>query len=359
MAEITEEKEIKEIQQTIIPSNNKKISEEELFNVLKTISPGTNLRASLDGILKSKRGALIVVENENLLPLIDGGFRVNCKFTPQRLVELSKMDGAIILSNDMKRINYSNVLLTPDNQIKSAETGARHKAAQRTAKQTGCLVIAISERKGEISLFYKNIRHIVKDTNELLRKVNEHIQLLEKQKDLFNKCIENLNKSELKNEINLTNAVNIIQRGEMIQEIEKDMKKYMIELGNEGTLLKTRLKEILTGVEKETNLVIKDYTKLSLKKSKILLDILDYDEFLSKEEILKALGYTEQKKAERIKGFRLLSKTSLHEEDIAKIIKETGSFEGILNSGEEFRELIGEEKAKILREELEKIRNSF
>src|SRR3989344_9505306 len=113
MAEITEENiEIKEIQQTIIPSNNIKVTEEEFFSVLKTISPGTNLRTALDSILKAKRGALIVVENENLLPLIDGGFRVNCKFTPQRMTELSKMDGAIILSKDMKKINYTNVLLT-------------------------------------------------------------------------------------------------------------------------------------------------------------------------------------------------------------------------------------------------------
>jgi len=85
MAEITEEnnQEIKEIQQTIIPQNNKKISEDEFSSVLKMISPGTGFRTALDGILKSKRGAIIVVENENILPLIDGGFRVNCKFTPR------------------------------------------------------------------------------------------------------------------------------------------------------------------------------------------------------------------------------------------------------------------------------------
>jgi len=94
----------------------------------------------------------------------------------------------------------------------------------------------------------------------------------------------------------------------------------MIELGNEGAILKTRFKEVTSGVEKETNLTIKDYTKLNLKNSKILLESLSYDEILDKENIFKVLGYTEQKKAGQIKGWRILSKTLLHEEEIAKII---------------------------------------
>jgi len=268
------------------------------------------------------------------------------------------MDGAIILNNDMKKINYANVLLTPDNKIRSSETGARHKATERTAKQASSLVIAISERKGEISLFYKNVKYIVKDANELLRKVKEHIQLIEKQKDLFNSYAEKLNKTELDNKINLNYVVNLVQRGCIIEKIAKDIKKYMIELGNEGSLLKTRFKEILTGVEKETNFVIKDYTKLNLNKTKILLSSLSYDEILDKENIFKALGYIEQKKLERIKGFRLLSKTSLHEEEIAKIIKEIGSFEKIIDSNSSYEKVIGEERARILKEELERIKSS-
>jgi len=354
MAEEVQQK--KEIQQTILPINNKKISEEEFFSVLKTISPGTNLRTALDGILKSKRGAIIVVENENVLPLMDGGFRVNCKFTPQRLVELSKMDGAIIISKDMKKINYSNVLLTPDNTIKSSETGARHKAAERTARQASCLVIAISERRGEISLFYKNVKHIVKDTNELLRKVNEHIQLLEKQKDLFDSNIDKLNKVEMKNNPGLSCVINVIQKGRLIQKIAKDIKRYLIELGNEGSVLKIRFKEIMSGVEKETNLAIKDYTKLNLKKSKILLESLSYDEILDKENIFKSLGYIEQKKPNQIKGWRLLSKTSLHDEEIAKLIKELGNFQAIANSEvESYIQLMGEEKARLFKDELDKL----
>ncbi|MBS3088881.1 diadenylate cyclase [Candidatus Pacearchaeota archaeon] len=147
----------RDVQDLLVKTANEKVSQEEFLSILKLVAPGTSFRTAIDGALKTGKGALIVIENESLLPIIDGGFRINCKFTPQKLIELSKMDGALILSKDMKRINAANVLLTPSSQIKSAETGTRHKAAERTAKQTKTLAIAISERRSEITLFYKNV----------------------------------------------------------------------------------------------------------------------------------------------------------------------------------------------------------
>ena len=263
----------KEVQGTIVPAENKenKATEEEISQILRSIAPGTNLRSALDGAQKTGKGALIAIENEKLHPVIDGGFRINANFTPQRLIELTKMDGAIILSSDMKRISFANVLLTPDSKIKTVETGTRHKAAERTAKQTGTLVIAISERKNEITLYYKNFRYKVSNSDELLRKANEHIQMLEKQRELFDNSIEKLTSLELRNYPSLNQALSAVQKGRIIQKISADLQKYIIELGKEGTLLKTRLKEITTDVENETDLVIKDYTNLDLKKSKALL----------------------------------------------------------------------------------------
>ena len=224
----------KEIQETIIPLppvNHAKTTEEEFYNILKTIAPGTNLRAALDGTLKAEKGALIAVENSALHPLLDGGFKINAKFTPQRFIELTKMDGAIILSKDMKKINFANTMLAPDSKIKTVETGTRHKAAERTAKQTGTLVIAISERKKEITLYYKNKRHTLIGSEQLLRKANEHIQLLEKQRELFDRLIEKLTRLELKNYPSLNQALGVIQKGTIILKISSDLQKYIIELG--------------------------------------------------------------------------------------------------------------------------------
>jgi diadenylate cyclase len=270
------------------------------------------------------------------------------------------MDGAIVLSKDLKKISYANVMLTPDSRIQTNETGTRHKAAERTAKQTDCMVIAISERRHEIALFYKNARHIVKYTAELLRKANEQMQMLEKHRELFDLHLERLNRSELRNSLNLNHAINVIQKGRIIQKISADLKKYIIELGNEGTLLKTRLKEIIHNVEKETDFVLKDYTKIGIKKSKVLLESLTYDELLDADNIKRVLAYEKTIKADSIKGWRILSKTSLLEPEIALLVKESGTLGKAIHAEQEFySKILGEEKAKLFKEEIERIKLNY
>ena len=348
----------KEVQEKIIKRSEEKVSDEEFYSILRLIAPGTNLRTALEGALKTQKGALMVIENENLLQLLDGGFRINTKFTQQKLIELTKMDGAIVLSKDIKRINYANVLLTPDSKILTSETGTRHKAAERTAKQVNTLVIAISERKHEINLFYKNIKYPIVKTDELLRKANENLQLLEKQRDLFDHHIEKLNSLEIKNYSSLNQAIQVIQKGLLIQKISKDLIRYAIELGKESTLLKIRLKEITKGVEKETDLVIKDYAQFALKRSKTLLEDLSYDEILENDRILEILGYEKSPtQPVTIKGWRLLSRTSLHESEIAALINEAGSLGKSLHSNLSFySQILGYEKAQTFKEELSKIK---
>jgi len=357
--ELEIKKEIKEIQVNILkPVNqNSKATQEEFESILRMVAPGTSLRTALDGALKTERGALIAIENEDVPRIIDGGFRINAIFTPQRLIELSKMDGAIILSKDIKRINYANVLLTPDSKLKSVETGTRHKAAERTAKQSGTLVIAISERKHEITLYYKNMRYPLVSTDELLRKANENIQILEKQRDLFDTHVEKLTRMELRNHNSLNQAVSAIQKGKVVQKIATDLRKVIIELGKEGTLLKTRLREIVGNVEEETDLILKDYSNLNQKKSKMFLDMLTYEELLEKDNILSALAYEKTVKSDSIKGWRVLSKTSLSEQDVALLIKEAGSLGKAIHSGKEFYySILGEGKAPLFLDELNRIK---
>ncbi len=353
----------KEVQEKIIPQEiESKVTEEEFSALLKLIAPGTNIRTALDGTLKAHKGALIVIENEAVPSLLDGGFKLNTKFTPQKLIELTKMDGAIVLSKDMKKINYANVLLTPDSKISTQETGTRHKAGERTAKQANTLVIAISERRHEIHLFYKNKKYPLIGTDELLRKANEHIQLLEKQRELFDKNIEKLNILELRNYPSLNQAIQVIQKGYLIQKIAENLKRYTIELGKEGTLLKIRLKELVKEVNEETDLIIKDYTILNFKRSKILFEDLAYDEILDDNHMLEILGYNKSVSHNTIiKGWRILSKTSLHESEIAQVINEAGSLGKSLHSNTDFyKKIIGEEKAYLLKEELNRIKlNNF
>ncbi len=352
---------IKEIQRKIVEkSGESDVTEDEFLSILKWIVPGTNLRAALDGALKVGKGALIIIENENMLSLMDGGFRINTKFTPQKLIELTKMDGAIILGKDLRKINYANVLLTPSSKISTNETGTRHKAAERTAKQAGTLAIAISERKNEITLYYKKIRYPIINTDELLRKANEHLQMLEKQRELFDINSEKLTKTDLKNYFNLSQAIQVIQKGKIVQKIASDLKRYSVELGREGTLLRIRLKEIALGVEKETDLTIKDYAKLDLNQTKLVLNALTYDEILDENIICQILGYENPNSNDTIPGWHILMKTSLSEDEIENVIKKAGNWKNIAGADELFfADVIGEEKSKALKDDLKRMKASF
>ena len=99
------------------------------------LSPGTPLRDGIDRIVRAKAGALLVLDDEpDVLAICSGGFLVDAPYSPQRLSELAKMDGAIIISTDGGRIARANVHLVPDPTVPTSETGTRHRTAERVAR---------------------------------------------------------------------------------------------------------------------------------------------------------------------------------------------------------------------------------
>ncbi|MBS3082167.1 DNA integrity scanning diadenylate cyclase DisA [Candidatus Pacearchaeota archaeon] len=355
----------REVQAQILQEDSEKngknkATKEEINHIIRMISPGTNFRAALEGIVHAKKGAIIVTEVEGISSILDGGFKINSRFTPQKIIELSKMDGAIVLSKDMKRITQANVMIYPDKRISTKETGTRHKTAERTAKMMNTLTVTVSERKNEMTIYYKNFKHILRNVNELLRKVNEQTQIIEKQRELFDFNVEKLTQMELRNYPNLKQASIVLQKGRLIEKMASNLKEIFVELGNEGIILKTRLKELTANVEKEINLVIKDYTKIDLKKSRTLINGLSYEELVDSENIIRSLSYENNNKIDKIKGWRILSKTSLEDSDIASLIKEFTSLGKTINSNVNLYEnIINKEKSKIFKEEIDQIKRSY
>ena len=310
----------KEIQSRLI-ENKEGVKKEELTEILKLISPGTLFRSAIEGIQKAKVGGLIVAENDFMQNLFEGGFKINTRATAQRLIELSKMDGAIILSKDLKKILHANVLLTPNNSISSNETGTRHKAAERIAKQAGTIVLTVSQRRDEIALFYKNIKYVIKDTNDIIRRATETLQILEKHREVFERNKKELDEEETKKRPKLIKAQLLIQRGIMIMRISEILKGHILELGVEGVIVKSRLKELLHRVEREVDYVIRDHSKLGLSKSKKILSILSYDELLDLENIRQCLGISTESEIASPKGHRSLERVGISEKDAGILIK--------------------------------------
>lgn len=322
-------------------------SQDDLLKIIRLVAPGTALRAAIQEIVRAKNGALIVADASGLDKIIEGGFRVNCMFTPQRLVELSKMDGAIILSSDMKKILYANTLLAPSIAIPTRETGTRHKAAERTAIQLKTLTIAVSERRRTVTIYYDNMKYILKNTSEIMRRATESLQILEKQCEIFEELLLNLNVLEFTNLTNLNDVCLLVQRAEIILKISSIIKREIIELGKEGTLIRMRLRELIKDLEKEELLVINDYTKLRTKKTKNLLSILSFEELLEIQNIIISLGYSHSDSITN-KGHRILNKTGLTSAEIEKAIKEMKNFNALLETPiEDFVRILKSEKKAI------------
>src|SRR6202163_993059 len=129
-----------------------------MLESLAQIAPGQTLRAGVDRILQPSVGALVVVgDGRDVLGICAGGFLLDAEFTPQRLSELAKMDGAIIVTSDCARIVRANVHLVPDSNIPTSETGTRHRTAERVARQVPVPVITVSEDRTEVAIHVRGL----------------------------------------------------------------------------------------------------------------------------------------------------------------------------------------------------------
>ena len=210
----------------------RKNGENSLTEILKIIAPGTDIREGLDNILRARTGALMLItDNKDVIhEVVDGGFNINEDYTSSKLYELAKMDGAIVLSGDFKKIIYANAQLIPSHAIPTVETGTRHRTAERTAKQTGELVISISQRRNIITIFKNGERYILEDTDIVLSKANQAIQTLERYKKVFDNKLSVLNEYEFNDIVTLDNVLTVIQRAEMVMQIVKEIESQIFEL---------------------------------------------------------------------------------------------------------------------------------
>ncbi len=316
----------------------------DFLDVLKMVAPGTSLRVALDDFLNAKMGALIVLDNGNLGDIVEGGFRVNTKFSSQKLVELAKMDGAIILSKDAKEIINVNTLLFPSIAIPTKETGTRHKAGERTAKQAKTVAIVVSERKNKISVYYGDSSYRLERSSEVLRRASETLQILEKQRDIYDELLSNLNSLELRRHSTINDVCGVLQRIEIIKRISEVVERYLIELGKEGTIVKMRLKELMSGLSKEEESILKDYFGQSHSSSLEILEKMDFDFLLEPMNISRLLFEETHDKNVSPKGLRLLGKTNLLERYVDLLVGNFENLSEILSaSNEELMEVLGSE----------------
>jgi len=340
--------------------------EEELGKLVKLVAPGTPLRKGLEMILQLSTGGLIVVGNtEKVLSAIDGGFQVDYPLTSTALAELAKMDGAIILSHDAQKILYVNTQLVPDYLIPSEETGTRHRNAERMAKQTNCPVIAISQSRNTITLYKREIKYVLKSLPELICKANQALQTLERYRGAFDNVLVELEVLEFQAEVSLLNVIKVIQKGEMIGRIKREVDRYIVELGEEARLIQMQLKEIVEKSLRETQQIIQDYVRDDYNKAIAKLRLLTSDELLELSTIAEDLGFGAKQKDLDIpvfpKGYRVMSKIPrLPKVVVENVVKSLDNLQNIVKATpNELTKIdeVGEKRANLIKIELERLKN--
>ena len=300
-----------------------------------------------------------------------GGFRIDEDYNPAKLYELAKMDGAIVLSKDLKKILYANTQIIPSSKIATEETGTRHRTAERTAKQTGELVISISQRRNIITVFKDDFRYTIEDTAKIITRANQALQTLENYKKVFDNKLSTLNEYEFNDIVTLDNVITCLQRAEMVMRISEEVNRAILELGADGFLVKMQLEELIENMPNEELLIIKDYMAPSrrLNPEKILNLIREEvsDGFIDSNTIAKLLGYDIFENYEEIavypRGYRILNKIPRMPNAIVNnLVKTFKSFQHILAA--DIQKLddvegIGEVRARTIKQSLRRMQEQF
>lgn len=343
----------------------------ELIPKIKMVAPGTLLRRALDDILMAEFGALIVFlddvkAQENIL---EGGFYIGAGFSPEKLYELAKMDGAIILDESVSRILAANVQLAPDPSLPTNETGMRHRAAERMARQTSKFVLTISRRRGVITLYYKNHKHQINDINYLITRINQTISTVERYKENLDKKAVRIEGDEFLDQVQLIQVTEFLLHSAGIMNLLEEIAPYVLEIGTEGRLLAMRLKSVEEDVDAMVRLFIKDYCALRCSNQDVSrnIDELKRVEPADHLKVAHLLGWTSASETDlhdltvTPRGYRLLRQVAKIPEGTAdNVIERFKNLAKLIRANEESLmqvEGIGAKRAKSIIEGIQIIRN--
>ncbi|MFN8228154.1 MAG: DNA integrity scanning diadenylate cyclase DisA [Mycobacterium sp.] len=314
-----------------------------LRDTIGRLAPGTALRDGLERILRGRTGALIVLGyDERVEGICDGGFALDVRYAPTRLRELSKMDGAVVLSTDGERIVRANVQLVPDPSIPTDESGTRHRSAERTAIQTGFPVISVSHSMSIVTVYVAGERHVVADSATILSRANQAIATLERYKARLDEVSRQLSTGEIEDFVTLRDVMTVVQRLEMVRRIGLEIDYDTVELGTDGRQLRLQLEELLGGNDTARELIVRDYhanpdapSETEVAETLDALDTLSDADLLDFTALAQVFGYPStveaQDSALNSRGYRAMAGIPrLQFAHVDLLVRTFGSLQGLL-----------------------------
>jgi diadenylate cyclase len=353
---------------TRTPSEDDPRRDPALLAAIVKVAPGTELRQAVDDVIRSREGALIVVgDPQELSFLYSGGIKLDTPFRPQLLYELAKMDGAIIVDEGVKRLAWANVQLMPDPTIPSVETGTRHRTAERVAKQTGALVVTVSQRREVVSIFVGPLRYQLDPVADVLAKTNQALGTLDTYRQRLEQVLLRLTALEFQNAVTLDDVLVVLQRAAMTTRMSGRIQRDCVELGVEGRLIGMQLEELVGKVPADRDAIVRDYhaTGGEAEVAAALegLDAMRYRDLREFERLAELLGYDRGvdplDRSVAPRGFRVLSHIPrLPDSVIRRVVGDLGNLDSVVRAS--LRDLeavdgVGAVRAREIREGLRRL----
>lgn len=324
---------------------------ERRAQVIKATAPGTALRHALDMILAGHLGALICIgDTENVLAAGDDGFKLDVSFTANRLFELCKMDGAVVVDKDLTRILRANFHLNPDPSISTTETGTRHRTAARMSLLTKAMVISVSERRQVVHVYADGIAYQIRPAVEIVATVNQLTNAMQNTRQQIDSSLARLTLLELDDFVTLGEVASVFYKFEVLMTAADELDDCIKQLGTMGKTALMQREEYLGEMEEAYLLMIRDYAKDSspenAKKIRKVFHQTANTQLRSAKSVARILGYDDDRGEDCIMtplGLRTLSRVGVVRDDLADVIvNEYGSLPEILEATESNPDRLGE-----------------
>jgi diadenylate cyclase len=287
-----------------------------MATALAMVAPGTALRDGLERVLHAERGALVVIgDGPEVLSICTGGFLLDAEFSPQRLSELAKMDGAIIVSADASRIARANVHLMPSSTVPTSETGTRHRTAERVARSIDVPVVSVSAAMNLITVYRHDESHVLQRVGRVMDRVTQGLQSLQRFRERFDDALVALTALELEDTVTVRDVVAVLQPAEQLVRTAGETAGRLVELGDDGQLLRLQLAEVTEGVPTVRALVVQDYLCSADEVAADALEAmarLSFEDLLDVHKLGTAIGLLPREEdlnaSVETRGYRLLHK---------------------------------------------------
>ena len=283
--------------------------QKRMEQAIRLTAPGQPIRTALDMIIAGHLGALICVgDTENVLAAGNDGFPLNISFTSNRLFELSKMDGAIVIDGDLTQILRANFHLNPG---KSYE---------------------------------------IQPVTTIMSSVNQLVATLQTTRQSLDRSLLRLTALELDDYVTLADITGIFSSFEIMQQAKTELKDCIVKLGNQGKLVQMQLEQLAgSSMDTEYDLMIRDYasdsSEANAEKIRAELARMTPKDLSDPQHVAAVLGYDDLDEDSVMTplGLRTLSRVSVVRDGVAeKIVDEYGSLQELMDDISEDPERLGD-----------------